>query len=63
MVSAVKAHALAHYIEGWDVVVECFGSEDIAQMIQGATSDAEAIAKVGAFVRTHSAISADIRGA
>ncbi len=34
-VEAVKAHALAHYEDGgWDVIVECFSDEDIADALR-----------------------------
>jgi hypothetical protein len=34
LVEAVKAHAEAHYEDGgWDVIVECWSDEEIAQQI------------------------------
>lgn len=34
LIDAVKAYALAHYdAGGWDVVVECFTDEEIAEQI------------------------------
>lgn len=65
MLEAVKAHALAHYGEaGWDYVVEAWGDTDIVNVIAkaGATTDAEAIAAVGAVVGIVAEVEADIRG-
>jgi hypothetical protein len=47
MVEAVKAHAKAHYSEGWDVVVECYDRADIVEAIEGCTTVAAAIRAVG----------------
>jgi hypothetical protein len=47
MVAAVKAHAAAHYSEGWDVVVECYDRADIVEAIEGCTTVAAAIRAVG----------------
>lgn len=34
LIAAVKAHALAHYNDGgWDVIVECYEDEQIAEVI------------------------------
>jgi len=35
MVEAVKAHAIAHYNdgEGWDMVAECMGTEEITEAL------------------------------
>lgn len=37
LVAAVKAHALAHYDDGgWDVIVECWGDQQIADALTSA---------------------------
>ncbi len=41
--AAVKAHALANYNSGWDVVVECYEDYEIALRIVGARTAEEAI--------------------
>ena len=46
LVEAVKAFALAHYEDGgWDVIVECWTDEDIADRIGRARTPGGAIAK------------------
>lgn len=50
LIEAVKAHALENYeTGGWDFVVECWEDSDIAEEIEGCTTEAEAIARVGRF--------------
>jgi len=45
-VKAVKQYALDHYNQdGWDILVECWDYDDIAHVIEGATTEAEAIAR------------------
>lgn len=47
IIAAVKAHALANYeAGGWDVVVECWSDEDIANAIGRVTTVAGAIRKI-----------------
>ena len=44
LVEDVKAHAVAHYMDGgWDVIVECWDDSTIAEQIEGASTLAEAI--------------------
>lgn len=44
MIDAVKAHAADHYEEdGWDYLVECYDDGDVAELIKGATTIADAI--------------------
>lgn len=43
LVQAIKAHAAAHYNEGWDTVVECFEDSDIAEQIGSASTLEEAL--------------------
>ncbi len=48
MVEAVKKYAKEHYNEdGWDFVIECSDDADIIQDMWNATTNEEAIAKVG----------------
>jgi hypothetical protein len=64
LIAAVKQHALAHYNEGgWDYVVECYEDDEIAELVAGATTEAEAIALVGQRVGTLHAYREDIRNA
>jgi len=51
LVKAVQAHARANYNEGgWDMIVEAYEPSEIAELIEGATTEAEAIAKVSTIV-------------
>jgi hypothetical protein len=44
IVEAVKAYAKAHYNDGgWDVIVECWEDEDIADAVEGAKNAKQAI--------------------
>lgn len=46
LVDFIKAHALAHYEDGgWDVIVECYGDEEIAETLAdaGAITETEAL--------------------
>lgn len=44
MVEAVKAHALVHYeTGGWDYLVECYEDSEVAELIEGASTIADAI--------------------
>lgn len=48
LIAAVKAHALANYESGgWDMIVECYEDAELAEEIGDATTEAEAIARVG----------------
>ena len=60
MVTAVKAHALENYENGWDTVVECWETQDIICAIGAARTTAGAIKKVKAIVGTCNAFAADI---
>jgi hypothetical protein len=57
IVEAVQRHANRYYTEGWDVVVECFSAEELAEEIGACSEIADldaavqaAIQKVGEFV-------------
>jgi hypothetical protein len=44
LIDAVIMHAADHYeVGGWDILVECWEDEDIWKVIEGATSEKEAI--------------------
>tara|TARA_R110002110_G_scaffold314125_1_gene527346 strand:- start:286 stop:510 length:225 start_codon:yes stop_codon:yes gene_type:complete len=44
LVAAVKAHAVDHYdADGWDYIVEAYSYDDVAELIEGASTVAEAI--------------------
>ena len=62
-VEAVKAHAAepANYERGWDVIVETFTDEEIAEEVKGCRTDAGAIRRIGAFVRARHAYAEDVR--
>ena len=43
-------HAYANYEQGWDIVAETYSKAEIREVIQGATTPAGAIAKIGRIV-------------
>jgi hypothetical protein len=44
----VMKHAKANYSHGgWDIIVECYSLQELAERIEGATSSADAIRKLG----------------
>lgn len=53
-VKAVKAYAIEHYEEGWDVVVEAYTDSEIAEEIKGARSPGGAIRKMASYIGLHS---------
>jgi len=62
LVEAVKAHALEHYEDGgWDVVVECWDDEQIAECIGRARTVKGAIEKFAPIVDVWSDRQADAR--
>lgn len=50
LVAEVKAHAIAHYARGWDVVVECKTDGELAEMIGDADTVDAAVASVAEWV-------------
>lgn len=50
LVAAVRAHALANYDGGWDVIVEAYEDSEIAELIGKARTEKGAIKKVAAVV-------------
>lgn len=64
LIEAVKAHALANYeSDGWDFVIETQEDSDLAAIIGDATTEEEAIARVGATFKTLDDYRDDIIGA
>jgi hypothetical protein len=64
LVNAVKRHALDHYNEhGWDIVVECFGTDELVQLLReaGVATVEEAIAEVETFAKLHDERRREIR--
>lgn len=52
IVKALRSYALKHYEEdGWDYVVETYDDEELLKKIEGATSLAEAIAKIAPYLK------------
>ena len=61
LISAVRLHAMMNYEEGWDVVVEAWTDEDIAEVIGKARTVKSAIARVGKQVAIFNSYADDIR--
>ena len=53
MVAAVKAHAMANYSKGWDVVIECYTDSAIREEVMRCTSITDAIRKMRQGVDIH----------
>jgi DNA-binding LytR/AlgR family response regulator len=52
MIDAVKAHALKNYErDGWDIVIECYSDDDIAEIIKTARTPGGAIKMVRAEIK------------
>lgn len=62
LVQAIKDHAEEHYEDGgWDVVVECYGDEEIAGVIGKARTVKGALAKFQLLVSVWADRQADAR--
>jgi hypothetical protein len=64
LVSFIKAHALAHYEDGgWDVVVECYSDDEIAQvlMANSAGTESQALRSFSSVVSLYADRQADAR--
>jgi hypothetical protein len=62
LIAQIKAHALAHYEDGgWDVIVECWSDEDIAETIGKATTLRGALKKIRDIVSVYDDRQADAR--
>lgn len=60
LVEAVKAHANEHYEDGgWDVIVECWSDEEIAEAVKGTKTTAGAIRKMRSVVGIYADRQAD----
>jgi hypothetical protein len=57
---AIRSHALAHYEEGWDVVIETMTDVEILEEIKWCESPAGAIRKLGEGVRIRHSVYLDI---
>ena len=63
LVAAVRAHAVRHYDEGWDVVVESWSDEEILEVIQWASYARGAINLMGTKVKRHNLVRHDVQAA
>ena len=62
LVDAVKAYAGRNWNDdGWDIIVECYEDEEVAEAIGSATDEEEAIANVRAIAKTLASHRDDIR--
>jgi len=62
LIAAVKKHALANYEkQGWDIVIECYSDDDIAEIIKTARTPAGAIKMVRAEIKPRADYRDDIR--
>ena len=57
---AIKAHAIAHYEEGWDVLIECMSDAEILDEIKWCESPEGAIRKLGKGIRIRHSVFCDI---
>jgi len=63
MVDGVKAHAKANYEDdGWDYLVECYEDDEVAELIEGATTVAGAIKAAAEIMKFKNDYRADIQG-
>lgn len=53
LIAAVRAHATANYSSGWDVIVECYSDEQIAEVIGRARTTVGALAKFVPIIEVH----------
>lgn len=60
-VQAVRAHAIEHYTEGWDVIVEAYTDEEIAAELTDVSTCGEAIAVIAEVVGILDERARDIR--
>jgi hypothetical protein len=63
LVAAVRAHAVTHYDEGWDFVVESWSDEKIMEVIQWASYARGAINLMGTKVKRHNVVRQDVQAA
>jgi hypothetical protein len=64
LIDGVKKHALEHYEEnGWDIVVECFGRDELIPLLReaGAATLEDAIEAVGEIAKLHDERRREIR--
>ena len=64
LIAAVKTYAVQNYnSDGWDIVVECYDRDELAEIIGDASTVNQAIARVGNHVGVIAEYRADIQGA
>lgn len=61
LINGVRAHAQAHYEQGWEIVVEATTDEELLEHVGEATTIEQAIANVRRFVEIHNEHAAGIR--
>jgi hypothetical protein len=62
LIAAVREYALAHYEEGWDIVVEAWSDADISRELETATTTKGAIARIRPLVEIYYDRRRDIEG-
>lgn len=62
ILKAVQEHALAHYAEGWDPVVEAYEPWELADAIKGCTSVQDAIDRLAVTLDLRAEVRHDVRG-
>lgn len=63
LIAAVKKHATKNYEQGgWDIVVECYSDKELTELIGDATTEEEAIKRVGEDVGIHASVRSDVWG-
>lgn len=63
ILQAVKDHALAHYAEGWDPIVEAYEPWELADAIKGCTSVQNAIGRLAETLDLRAEVCHDVRSA
>src|SRR5262245_36183982 len=63
LIAAVRAHADAHYAEGWDPVVEAMTDEELIPVIGYCRTEKGAIAAVAKSLDLHAEVRHDVRAA
>lgn len=61
LIKGVRSHALDHYSEGWDIIVEATTDEELLQDMGDVTTVAQAVANVRDIVEIHAERAAGIR--
>lgn len=62
LVAAVRKYARDHYnVGGWDILVECYDDGDILELIEDATTVADAVSRVAKVLKIKADYRADIQ--